>query len=63
MTVSLNQIIALFLCLIHFPKLLKKLFLSDYIIFLLEIGFLNPFQSGFRPGESTVRKPARLLGA
>ena len=39
---------------------MKKLFLSDYIIFRCK-GFLNPLQPGFCPGDSTVNQLVYLV--
>ena len=42
-------------------KILEKLFLLDFTIILLEIGYLNRLQSGFRPGDSTVNQLIYLV--
>ena len=42
--------------LISLSKIIEKIVFIRLYNFLLEIHFLNPFQSGFRPGDSTVNQ-------
>ena len=37
-----------------FSKIIEKVVFTRLYNFLLDINFLNPLQSGFRPGDSTV---------
>jgi hypothetical protein len=39
-----------------FSKICKKTVFTHLYIFLLDIGFLYKYQSGFRPGDSTVNQ-------
>jgi hypothetical protein len=42
--------------LVSLSKIVEKIAYIRLYNFLLEIGFLNPLQSGFRPGDSTVNQ-------
>ena len=42
--------------LISLSKIMEKIVFTRLYNFLLEIQFLNRFQSGFRPGDSTVNQ-------
>ena len=42
-------------------KIVEKIVYIRLYNFLLEIGFLNPLQSGFRPGDSTVNQLTYLV--
>ena len=42
--------------LVSLSKIVEKIVYIRLYNFLLEIGFLNPRQSGFRPGDSTVNQ-------
>ena len=44
-----------------FSKITEKVVFIRLYNFLLEIGFLNPLQSGFRPGDSTVNQLVYLV--
>ena len=37
-----------------FSRIIEKVVFTRLCNFLLDINFLNPLQSGFRPGDSTV---------
>ena len=54
-TVNSKRITVLFLCSQVFPRSVKEL-CSFTNNFLMEIGFLYKFQSGFRPGDSTINQ-------
>jgi hypothetical protein len=57
MIASLGRIIILFRYFrISISKICEKIVFIRLYNFLLEIYFLNPFQSGFRPGDSTVNQ-------
>lgn len=44
-----------------FSKITEKVVFIRLYNFLLEIGFLNPLMSGFRPGDSTVNQLVYLV--
>ena len=44
-----------------FSKITEKVVFIKLYSFLLEIGFVNPLQSGFRPGDSTVNQLVHLV--
>jgi hypothetical protein len=42
-------------------KMVEKIVFAQLYNFLLELDFLNPLQSGFRPGHSTVKQLTYLV--
>ena len=44
-----------------FSKITEKVVFIRLYNFLIEVGFLNPSQSGFRPGDSTVNQVVYLV--
>ena len=45
-----------------FSKIIEKVVFTRVYNFLLDINFLNPLQSGFRPGDSTVNQLVYMHG-